>query len=59
MQLSMEMHQDGSWWVNYGTNWTGPFPNKLAASTAICQIVSDRGQAIHGNNVYFLEGRFV
>lgn len=58
MQLSMEMHEDGTWWVSYGTRWTGPFPNKLEASSVICEIIADRAKEIHGNNVYFLQGQF-
>ena len=58
MNMSIEMHADGSWWLNYGTKWTGPFPNPLAASTAACQIIADRAQALHGNNVYFLGAKF-
>lgn len=58
MQIKMEMHQDGSWWVTYGSKWCGPFANKLEASSVICEIVTDRGREIHGNNVYFLQGKF-
>lgn len=58
MQIKIETHEDGSYWVTYGTKWTGPFDTVLKASDCVVQIVADRAKEIAGNNVYFLEGKF-